>query len=181
MNHFGTFQIETPRLFLRKFRMSDADDMALWAGDAAVQLEYGEPVYDTPEAVHDLLNRYISSYNQPDTYRWALTELSSRRNVGMIAFCRVYDDIRTAEIEYCIARAYWGHGFACEALNAVIRETFLHTEFQKLEAYARAENVRSVRVLEKSILHRTDNVERFRRAGQSADGEECFCILRSEL
>lgn len=181
MNHAGTFLIQTPRLILRKFREDDAADMAVWAGDPSVQNEYGEPVYDSPDAVRGLLRRYISGCSAPDFYRWAIEECSSGRNIGMIAFCRVYDDIRTAEIEYCIAAPYWGNGYAGEAMNAVIRGTFSRTDFQKLEAYARSENQKSVRVLEKSLMHRTETVERFRRTGESAEGEECFCIFSSEV
>ena len=181
MKHIGTFQIQTAHLILRQFHPNDIIDMAAWASDPEVQFEYGEPVYESPDDVRELLNKYIRGYSSPEYYRWAIIECASNRNIGQIAFCRIYDDICTAEIEYCIAASYWGRGYAGEALDAVIRSTFIHTDFKKLEAYARSENVKSVRVLEKSIMHKTDTVERFRRNGEIADGEECFCILASEV
>lgn len=39
-------------------------------------------------------------------------------------------------------------------------KAFEGTDFQKLEAYHRAENTKSGRVLEKSPMHATDTVER---------------------
>ena len=106
-------------------------------------------------------------------------ELISGRNIGQIAFCRVYEELRTAEIEYCIGTAFQGRGYAGEALSAVIGNIFANTDFQRLEAYHRAENTRSGRVLEKSAMHITDNVERFRQQGITPEGEVCYCIERS--
>ena len=125
------------------------------------------------------VRRYIENYQKPDFYRWAVIEKSRGKNIGQIAFCRVYSDCRTAEIEYCIGQSFWGNGYAGEALNGLIDFTFSNTDFQKLEAYHRNENVKSGRVLEKSLMHITDTVERFIREGLSPYGEVCYCIDRS--
>ncbi|NLT10332.1 MAG: GNAT family N-acetyltransferase [Ruminococcus sp.] len=180
MLHSGTFEIDTDTLLLRRFRMSDRDDMLRnWIADPAVQHEYGEPIYATPEEADALLRKWTSAYERPDFYRWAVIEKKSGMNIGQIAFCRVYDDCRTAEIEYCIGSSFWGNGYAGTALSAVIKEVFRRTDFQRLEAYHRAENLKSGRVLEKSDMHITDTVERFRRAGEEPEGEICYCIERS--
>ena len=179
MKHCGTNTIDTPRLELRRFCCSDLEDMYLnWAGDTAVQSEYGEPTYPTAADAKLLLDRYMSGYSSDSFYRWAIIEKASSRNIGQIAFCRVYEDIRTAEIEYYIGTAFQGHGYAGEALSAVINEIMANTDFKRLEAYHRAENTKSGRVLEKSEMHITDNVERFRREGELPVGEVCYCIER---
>ena len=72
-----------------------------------------------------------------DFYRWAIIEKKSMENIGQIAFCRVYSECNTAEIEYCIGENFWGNGYANEALAAVIDFTFKNTGFHKLEAYHR--------------------------------------------
>ena len=109
-----------------------------------------------------------------------MIEKKSGRCIGQIAFCRVYEDCRAAEIEYCVSAAFWGHGYAGEALQAVIDQTFANTDFAWLEAYHRVENVRSGRVLQKSCMQITDNVERFRRAGETPEGEICYRICRPQ-
>jgi len=180
MHHCGTRTIDTPRLLLRRFEAGDLRDMLEnWASDPAVQTEYGEPVYSTMQEAEGLLNKYISGYASDSFYRWAVIEKESGRNIGQIAFCRVYEELRTAEIEYCIGTAFQGRGYAGEALSAVIDHIFASTDFQRLEAYHRAENTRSGRVLEKSAMHITDNIERFRQQGILPEGEVCYCIERS--
>lgn len=179
MKHSGTETIETKRLILRRFRYSDCDDMLKnWCADPLVQNEYGEPVYSSPEEAEELLKKYIAGYSESSYYRWAVIEKASGENIGMIGFCRVYEELRTAEIEYCIGKKFWGHGYAGEALSAVIEEIFRYTDFVRLEAYHREENKKSGRVLEKSEMHITDNVERFRSIGEIPVGEICYCIER---
>ena len=181
MHHSGTNTITTPRLILRRFEAGDLNDMLRnWVSDPNIQNEYGEPVYATAEEAKVLLDRYISEYASDSFYRWAVVESSGGENIGQIAFCRVYEDIRTAEIEYCISSAFQGHGYAGEALSAVISETFRTTDFRRLEAYHRAENKKSGRVLEKSEMTITDNVERFRQQGIIPEGEVCYCIEKAE-
>ncbi|MBQ3137965.1 MAG: GNAT family N-acetyltransferase [Ruminococcus sp.] len=172
-----TQEFETPRLICRPFTMADCGDMLRnWIADEDIQNEYGEPIYPTLTEVEKLVREYISKYNNPDFYRWAIIEKDCGECIGQIAFCRVYSDCKTAEIEYCIGKSFWGKGYAGEALQGVIDYTFSNTDFTKLEAYHRIENTKSGRVLEKSTMHITDNVERFRRGNELPHGEICYCI-----
>ena len=125
MKHVGTKRFETERLLCRRFEESDCTDMFRnWAANPNIQHEYGEPVYSSLEAVKGLLQKYIDSYRHPDVYRWAIVEKASGENIGQIAFCRVYSDAATAEIEYCIGERFWGKGYAGEALFALLDFTF---------------------------------------------------------
>ena len=181
MKHCGTLPLETGRLLLRPFQLDDGPDMLHhWASDPAVQREYGEPTYPTLDAVSRLLRQWLAQYTNPTFYRWAIVERQSGVNIGQIAFCRVYEDMSTAEIEYCIGQAFQGRGYAGEALAAVVDATFRHAGFERLEAYHRAENEPSGRVLAKSTLHRTDTVRRFVLEGKEPHGEVCYAITRAE-
>lgn len=179
MQHCGTQEIQTRRLILRQFQREDALDMLeLWIADPSVQSEYGEPTYETVDAVQELLDKWMAGYESLAFYRWAMVEKESGRCIGQIAFCRVYEDCRAAEMEYCVSAQRWGRGYAGEALQAVIDHIFENTDFAWLEAYHRVENERSGQVLQKSSMEVTDNVERFRRAGEEPVGEVCYRIRR---
>ena len=179
MRHVGTKVFETERLICRPFQDGDGADMFInWASDPDIQFEYGEPVYSTVEQVGELLKKYIEGYKNPDFYRWAIIEKSSGENIGQIAFCKVWFDCKTAEVEYCIGRRFWSKSYAVEALGGLISHAFKETDFFKLEAYHRAENTKSGRVLEKSAMRVTDTVERFIRENISPHNEVCYCITR---
>lgn len=177
MKHIGTKTFETERLICRQFMSEDYKDMLRnWVSNPHIQYEYGEPVYTTISQVKDLLTQYIEGYQNLDFYRWAIIEKKSKENIGQIAFCKVYSDSQTAEIEYCVGESFWGNGYASEALAGLIEFTFKNTDFLKLEAYHRSENIKSGRVLKKSVMHVTDTVERFVRENKSPQGEVCYCI-----
>ena len=181
MFHTGTKPFETDRLLCRPFIAEDYSDMLKnWIANPNIQFEYGEPVYTTVTEVKELLEKYVGSYKNPDFYRWAIIEKKSGENIGQIAFCKVYSDCETAEIEYCIGESFWGNGYAGEALSGVIDFTFKNTDFIKLEAYHRIENDKSGKVLAKSTMHVTDTVERFKRENVSPHGEVCYCITKDE-
>ena len=179
MKHTGTVPFETERLVCRRFEADDWRDMLEnWASLPEIQTEYGEPVYTDEAQVGELLDSYIRSYEKPDFYRWAIIERSSGRNIGQIAFCKVWDGQRTAEIEYCIGREFWGMGYAGEALSGLITHCYRTMDFDRLEAYHRAANTKSGRVLEKSEMKRTGTVQRFVREGLVPEGEICYCVER---
>lgn len=181
MQHTGTISFETSRLICRRFNSEDYEDMFTnWAANPNIQYEYGEPVYTDILQVKGLLAKYIESYKNLDYYRWAIIEKKSNKNIGQIAFCKVYYDCNTAEIEYCIGEQFWGNGYAGEALEGLIDFTFRRTEFVKFEVYHRSENLKSRRVLEKSKMHITDTVERFIRERKLPVGEVCYCIERDK-
>ena len=181
MQHTGTTPFETERLLCRRFDAGDLADMFRnWCADPAVQREYGEPVYDDMQKAKGLLDEYLGGYNRPDFYRWTIIEKKSGENIGQIAFCRVWSDCDTAEIEYCIGQRFWGNGYAGEALAGLIGHVFQTTEFERLEAYHRAENVKSGRVLEKSAMRRTDTVQSIIREKKDPAGKVCYRIDRSE-
>lgn len=181
MRHVGTIPFETPRLLCRPFLREDwRDAMKNWAADPRIQPEYGEPVYPTEELVRGLVEEYVRRYAFPDAYRWAIVRREDGQCIGQIAFCRVWDDCRAAEIEYCVGADFWGRGYAGEALAGLIDLAFRETDFDRLEAFHRAENRKSGRVLEKSVMRRTDSVERFSREGGTPPGEVCYRVTKEE-
>lgn len=181
MKHCGTKKIETERLLLRPFIMEDAVQMMYnWIADPQIQHAYGEPVYTTEKEIRELLVKWIGSYTKADFYRWAIIEKRSNQNIGQIAFCRVYSDCSTAEVEYCIGQVFWGRGYASEALKAIIRFAFSVGDFNRIEAYHRAENEKSGRVLNKGPMHMTENIQRFLREKTDPAGEICYCIEKAE-
>ena len=58
LTHIGTDTIETERLILRKFKISDDEAMLkYWIADEKIQSLYSEPVYTTKAEVDELLEK----------------------------------------------------------------------------------------------------------------------------
>ena len=73
LTHCGTQRVETERLVLRRFELSDWKDMNQnWVSDHDIQHGYCEPTYETEEEIKGLLNSYISKYETNEAYRWAI-------------------------------------------------------------------------------------------------------------
>lgn len=165
--------IRTDRLILRRFELSDVEDMLKnWISDPDVQSGYGEPAYQNRTDVVELLESWLPQY------RWAIVHLGSGENIGHVSFCRLYEAEKTAEIEYCIGKAWWGQGMAAEAVAAFIQYIFRNTGIAKLEAFHRAENPASGRVLQKAGMKRADTVLRFGDKSKVPDGDVCYTITR---
>lgn len=150
LTHIGTETIETERLMLRRFKYSDDDAMLrYWIADEKIQSMYAEPVYTTKEAVKELLDKYIGSYEKTDYYRWAITEKNSDECIGQIAFFLVDSKNHFAEIEYCIGSQFQCRGYATEATRAVMGFGFDKISLHKVQICTKTINKPSMRVIEK--------------------------------
>ena len=58
--------------------------------------------------------------------------------------------IKLGEIYYKLLPSYWGQGYATEIAKALIKSGFEDFLLHKVEAGVATENIRSIRVLEKS-------------------------------
>lgn len=171
-----TLQIRTDRLLLRRFSPSDIPDMLKnWISDPDVQSGYGEPVYLTAESAAELLRRWQGQY------RWAIVLRDTGENIGHVSFCRLYENVLTGEIEYCIGKNYWGKGIAAEAVSAFLRHTFLNTPITKIEAFYRAENAASGRVLQKAGFRHAESVLRFAHLPCAPAGDLCCAVTKAEF
>ena len=147
----GTLEITTERLILRKFKYSDAQDMLdLWVSKPEIQHLYSEPTYTTLDEVNGLLDKYISSYEKDDYYRWAIIDKQDNRCIGQIAFFLVDTKNHFAEIEYCVANEYQNRGYMTEAVKALIDFGFNKIGLHKVQISTKEINKPSQRVIEKS-------------------------------
>ena len=177
-----TDRLETERLILRRFEKSDAASMMRnWVSDPAVQRNYGEPVYRTPEEVDGLLDKYIGGYDEPYHYRWAVIEKESGECVGQIAYFLVDAKNEFAEIEYCIGTAYQGRGYATEACEAVIQYGFDVIGLHKVQICVRPSNTPSRKVIGKcGFVYEGTLRDYFLMDDGTFEGRMYFSLIRQE-
>ena len=181
LTHSGTQTIETDRLILRRFLYTDDDSMLkYWIADEKIQSLYSEPVYETKEAVKELLDKYIGSYEREDYYRWAIIEKTTGECIGQIAYFLVDNKNHFAEIEYCIGSDFQCKGFATEATKAVIKFGFEKMNLHKVQICTKTINAPSKRVIEKCGFNYEGTLRDYFYIDGQYVGRLYFSILRSE-
>lgn len=172
--------IDTPRLTLRKMRMSDAPDVYRYAKDPEVARhvlwEAHQSVWETRAYIRYLLWQYRSGL--PGS--WAIELKETGKVVGTIGYMSYNADNATVEVGYSLAREQWGKGLMTEALTAVIAETFRALDMHRIEAMHFTDNPASGRVMEKcGMRHEGHLRERICCKGTFRD-VEMWGILRKD-
>ena len=175
MLHLGTKTIETPRLTLRRFAAGDGQAMyENWASDPEVTKYLTWPAHGSPEISNMVLESWISDYQKPDFYQWAIVlKAEEDRPIGSISVVRQDKTTGTCEIGYCIGRPWWRRGIVSEALKAVMAFLFEEVGAQRVEARHDPNNPNSGAVMRKcGMIYETTLI----RADRNNQGICDVCI-----
>ena len=135
--------LETKRLALRAPRLEDAKTVAMLANDRRI----AENTARIPHPYRQSdAEGFIAGANKVGGD--ALFLITSRDGAVMGA-CGLTGQDETPELGYWLGAAYWGKGYATEALHAVVDYAFTDLGHEALQAGARVTNPASRRVLEK--------------------------------
>ncbi len=153
MKHLGTKTMETDRLILRKFELTDAEDMYRnWANDDDVTRHITWATHKNIDETRNVVEGYVKESSRDDYYHWCIAEKGTNELVGSIGAFRLYEDIKTFEIGYCIGKKFWNKGITTEAMKALIKFFFEEVEVNRIEAKYDTKNPASGRVISKSGL-----------------------------
>lgn len=139
--------IQTPRLLVRRFRLTDAEDVYAYARDP----EWRRFLFTVPQPYERRHADEFVAANVLTDWRtkpqWAIER--EGRAVGTVA---LWIDRRhgRAEFGYTLARWLWGRGLMTEVVSALIDEAFATLPLRKVNARALAPNIGSIRVMEKA-------------------------------
>lgn len=153
MKHKGTQKIETERLILRKFKVSDAEEMFLnWASDSEVAKYLTWPPHESAVFTKKLLEEWVSHYADDSYYQWCIELKENSQAIGSIGVVKILDYIEAVSIGYCIGKNYWGKGLMTDALSAVIKFLFNEVDVNRISAAHDTDNPASGRVMAKCGL-----------------------------
>ena len=172
--------LETDDLILRKPSRRDAKDIFQYASDPEVaRYVLWDPhrsISETRSFVRYLRSRIRAGY--PSS--WVVTLKETGKAIGTIGFIWYSDNNRSAELGYSFSREYWNHGYATQALKAVIDASFHALPLNRLEAQHDLRNPASGRVMEKCGL-RQEGILRNRIINkQEYVDVALYAILRSD-
>ena len=145
--------IETERLLLRKFKITDAEDMYNnWGKIKDCNKYLPWKTHENIEETKDIINKWIEDYNEqnPDKLNWAIELKTTNEVIGSIAAVHINYNYSNVEIGYCIGKKYWNNGYATEALKALIQYFLTDCNFHLINCNHMSKNIQSVRVMEKA-------------------------------
>ncbi len=133
---------------VRPFRATDAVSVAAVANDRRIW-EQLRDLFPHPYALADA-QRYIDRVETLDPPR-SLAIVVDGQAVGAVGI-EIQNDVnrRSAEIGYWLGVDFWGRGVASEALHLVSPWAFTTHDLLRLYALPFADNLASIRVLEKA-------------------------------
>ena len=115
----NTPTLETQRLILRKFSVSDITDMMLLYGDNEVNKFLPWFPMKTKNEVYEYLNKKIFPCYQRDiAYNYAIEMKANGRVIGYV---NINDIGGSNDLGYAINKEFWHKGIAFEACSAVVK------------------------------------------------------------
>ena len=144
--------LETERLILRDFVLSDWEALNAFLSDPAVTRFMHFASWDEGQR-RSWLASLVQEASDPrrDAYNWALTLRNSGLLIGwlIIGTSRQASEEGTRECGYALNRRFWGQGYIPEALRAAFTYEFTVRGTLRIIAECETENLASARIMQK--------------------------------
>lgn len=102
MTHKETKVLETERLFLRRFKIEDAQNMFdNWASNPNVTKFLTWDPHENVEITKLIINDWLKGYEEDNYYQWAIEVKENGELIGSISVVRINENVNEVEIGYC--------------------------------------------------------------------------------
>ena len=137
--------IDTRRLRIRPLRREDVPALEEWMADKAIYAFWGK---GPGKADRNPALLFAAVPKPAKSFHLGIEEKAAGKVVGDLWVYRIEND-RMATVAIRLAPSRHGRGYGTEALAAVTRFCFAHTELRRLQAEVDVRNTASRRMLEK--------------------------------
>ena len=146
-------KIKTPRLTITTFSLDMAQAVYENSQDDDTRRFVPDEVYNSVEEAREAIAFLMSRYDSTDgPFVYPIITNDGNQNIGYIQLCKVEIEEETWEIGYHIAKNFTGKGYATEAVKAFLAAMAKKLNIKEIYGICLAENIASVRVLEKLQL-----------------------------
>ena len=141
--------LETNRLMLRPWRLSDVEDLYDYAKSNLVGPNAGWPPHESLNESREIIKKFVD-----EACVYAMELKSSNKVIGGIGIHRrkpdpALKDLNQREIGYVLNPKYWGNGYVPEATNRLIEYGFEDLSLDLIWCGHYRDNYKSKRVNEK--------------------------------
>jgi len=139
-------RIETTRLALRSWTLSDISPYARIVADAEVMRHIGTGAVQSPRQAEEFVRRMMALEVKRGWILWAVELLQSRELAGFCGYSTLDGQL---DFGWRLARKFWGQGFGTEAARAALRIGVETYSFREIRSVAYTANRGSSRIMEK--------------------------------
>lgn len=140
--------LETERLRLAPLTVADSALLFPIMGDPEVMAYWDLAETDDPDLVHLIIAHHVENMAQGRAMYWAMRTLDGGQFLGSCDLSEIDSWHRRGEVGFMLGREAWGHGYALEAMLAVIGFAGANG-VRRLAARTHVGNRRSEALLEK--------------------------------
>lgn len=172
-------RLETERLALRPFTLSDAPVVQELAGDYDIAANVRMIPHPYPD---HMAKDWIDSLDdklEHGEIHLAITLRSNGTLVGAIGLIMNRDD-ENAELGYWIGKPYWNSGYCTEAARAVVRYGFDSLKLHRIHSFYMTKNPSSGKVMQKLGMKYEGTLRKCIRKWDVFEDVNVYSILRSE-
>ncbi len=172
--------LESERLVLRPFDLSDAPRVQLLAGDRAVAATTKNIPHPYEDGMAETwIGGHQERFEKGQLVNFAIVLKHGGELIGAIGLGLSLAQ-ENAELGYWIGKPYWGRGYCTEAARAVLRYAFTELRLNRVHAHHWSNNPASGRVMQKiGMRHEGHLRQHAKKWGEFLD-VEAYGILRSE-
>ena len=168
--------IETDRLYLRPMTAADVPALKLWMPDPSLYRYWGKgpgKAEKNPELLFEKEDRPSKSFH---------LGIAVKENNQVVGDIWVYliENNRMASVAVRLSPACQGRGYGTEALDAMTRFCFAHTELRRLWTQVHVENTASQKMLEKCSYRREGLIRQGKMVNLWCD-YYIYGILRTDI
>lgn len=172
--------LETERLLLRPFLLSDASDVQRLAGNWTI----ADTTLNVPHPYEDGMAEAWISTHQPrfeagELAVFAITLKADSELVGA-ASLRVDRSFDRANLGYWIGEPFWGLGYCTEAATSIVEYGFTELKLQRLYAEHLERNPASGRVLQKIGMSKEGTARQHTKKWGKFEDLVLYGLLRNE-
>ena len=154
-------EIKTNRLYLRQFHKDDLGAYAKIMGDHEVGKWFPKGDGYTREEARRSLDYILEHWDKHGFGIWAIIDKKKRVLLGRCGL-NLIAETSEVEVDFVLARNYWGRGYATEAAKAALAYGFDSLQLDRIIALTKPENIASRRVIEKIGMRYVKNAKYWR-------------------
>ncbi|MFO0874163.1 MAG: GNAT family protein [Phycisphaerales bacterium] len=171
--------IELDGVRLRPLRAADTGALHAYLRDPAVIELTSYPVMSVP-MVEAMIERSLTRWAAGEPSRWGVALRNDDQLVGTCGFSEWSQPHRWAELGFDLARAHWGKGLMGQAVAAALRWAFQLDQVDRVHAFVRVDNSRSIGLLERSGFMREGCLRSYRVCRGQPRDFYVYGLLRSD-